>query len=160
MVKVASHTWMYGNISPKQSVTFYPSPKLVVLASILQDATSCWQPAIVDLWCEDWFKGRDVRLTCCRIWDVRNLKNMVTHSNDAPPTPPASSPGPEEVSVHFSTEFDSSTVSKYIESKKGKGTLRAEWRHDKSVSSAYWDPQGRQIVSTCYDDTLRCKRKY
>lgn len=99
-------------------------------------------------------------LTYCRIWDVRNLKNMVTHEAvDAPPTPPASSPGPEEVSIQSSVEFDFSKVSKYIESKRGKSTLRGEWRHDKSVSAAYWDPRGRQIVSTCYDDALRCKCK-
>jgi len=33
--------------------------------------------------------------------------------------------------------------------------LRAEWAHKKSVSSAYWDPRGRSIVSTSYDDTVR-----
>ncbi|KXN86877.1 hypothetical protein AN958_09472, partial [Leucoagaricus sp. SymC.cos] len=35
------------------------------------------------------------------------------------------------------------------------GLLRGEFPHDKSCSSAYWDPRGRQIVSTSYDDTLR-----
>jgi len=35
--------------------------------------------------------------------------------------------------------------------------LRAEWTHTKSVSSAYWDPRGRSIVSTSYDDTIRCE---
>lgn len=37
------------------------------------------------------------------------------------------------------------------------GLLRGDWAHDKSCSSAYWDPRGRQIVSTSYDDTVRCK---
>ena len=31
----------------------------------------------------------------------------------------------------------------------------AEFEHNKSVSSAYWGPRGREIVSTSYDDTLR-----
>jgi len=42
-----------------------------------------------------------------------------------------------------------------MESAKGKGTLRGEYEHEKSASSAFWDPRGRQIVSTSYDDTLR-----
>ena len=42
-----------------------------------------------------------------------------------------------------------------VESAKGKGTLRGEYEHGKSASSAFWDPRGRQIVSTSYDDTLR-----
>lgn len=33
--------------------------------------------------------------------------------------------------------------------------MRAEWAHKKSVSSAYWDPRGKSIVSTSYDDTIR-----
>ena len=37
----------------------------------------------------------------------------------------------------------------------GPTTLRAEWAHKKSVSSAYWDPRGRSIVSTSYDDKIR-----
>lgn len=52
-------------------------------------------------------------------------------------------------------DFDLDIVEKFIESAKGKGTLRGEYEHGKSVSSAFWDPRGRQIVSTSYDDTLR-----
>lgn len=54
-------------------------------------------------------------------------------------------------------EFDSEQVGKHLSSPAGKTTLRGEWSHGKSVSSAYWDPRGRSIVSTCYDDKLRCK---
>ncbi|KAK7054845.1 hypothetical protein VNI00_003308 [Paramarasmius palmivorus] len=75
-----------------------------------------------------------------RIWDTRKLESMKSTgktSGDAP------------------IEFDFETVDKYVESKAGSGCLRADWRHDKSVSSAYWDPRGRSIVSTCYDDALR-----
>ena len=46
-------------------------------------------------------------------------------------------------------------VDKLLETKRGQTTMRARWLHGKSVSSAYWDPRGRSIVSTCYDDTIR-----
>jgi hypothetical protein len=52
-------------------------------------------------------------------------------------------------------DFDLDVVDKFLESAKGKGTLRGEYEHGKSASSAFWDPRGRQIVSTSYDDTLR-----
>ena len=52
-------------------------------------------------------------------------------------------------------DFDFDVVNNFIESAKGKGTLRGEHEHEKSASSAFWDPYGRQIVSTSYDDTLR-----
>lgn len=42
-----------------------------------------------------------------------------------------------------------------MKSKAGSDTFRGDWRHDKSVSAAYWDVRGRGIVSTSYDDTLR-----
>ena len=75
----------------------------------------------------------------CRIWDARKLLNMP-----------------------FGTLSDSDArtneledVLKYDSSKAGNKTLVAQWPHGKSVSSAYWDPRGRSIVSTCYDDKLR-----
>ncbi|KAG9313337.1 WD40-repeat-containing domain protein [Chiua virens] len=46
-------------------------------------------------------------------------------------------------------------IQNFIETKHGSGSLRGENAHGKSVTSAYWDPRGRSIVSTCYDDTLR-----
>ena len=52
-------------------------------------------------------------------------------------------------------DFDADVVNQYIASPEGTGTLRGEYPHNKSASSAYWDPRGRQIVSTSYDDTLR-----
>lgn len=54
-------------------------------------------------------------------------------------------------------EVDSEAVAGFVDSKQGNGTLMAEWAHQKSVSSAYWDPSGRRIVSTSYDDTIRCE---
>ena len=53
-------------------------------------------------------------------------------------------------------EFD--TVEAHVESPKGKAATVAMWEHGKSVSAAYWDPRGRSIVSTSYDDKLRGKR--
>ncbi|KAK0503322.1 WD40-repeat-containing domain protein [Armillaria luteobubalina] len=72
-----------------------------------------------------------------RIWDVRKLKQLDTSSGSAV------------------VEIGSESVNEFVESKKGKGCLRGEWRHDKSVSSAYWDPRGKSVVSTSYDDTIR-----
>jgi len=46
-------------------------------------------------------------------------------------------------------------VEEFCKSTDGSTLLRAEWTHKKSVSSAYWDPRGRSIVSTSYDDTIR-----
>ncbi|KAJ3719734.1 WD40-repeat-containing domain protein [Lentinula raphanica] len=74
-----------------------------------------------------------------RIWDTRKLQSMITDLSLEPST----------------TEFDSDVVTQYRESKDGEGCLRGEWRHEKSVSSAYWDPRGRGIVSTSYDDAIR-----
>ncbi|KAJ3989377.1 WD40-repeat-containing domain protein [Lentinula detonsa] len=74
-----------------------------------------------------------------RIWDTRKLQSMIT-----------------DLSLDASTtEFDSEIVSRFRDSKEGAGCLRGEWRHDRSVSSAYWDPRGRGIVSTSYDDAIR-----
>ncbi|KAJ6630858.1 WD40-repeat-containing domain protein [Mycena sp. CBHHK59/15] len=93
-----------------------------------------------------------------KIYDTRKLQSLsLDISDQALPTPPPSSPGgPFLAPVSMSAvDFDSDTVSEFVNSKRGRGCLRGEWRHDKSVSSAYWDPRGRGIVSTSYDDTLR-----
>lgn len=57
--------------------------------------------------------------------------------------------------MRTTVDFDLDVVDNFVQSAKGKGTLRGEHEHQKSASSAFWDPQGRQIVSTSYDDTLR-----
>lgn len=54
-------------------------------------------------------------------------------------------------------EYDNATVEEFSKSRDGSALLRAEWTHKKSVSSAYWDPRGKSIVSTSYDDTIRRK---
>ncbi|KAF5377080.1 hypothetical protein D9757_007732 [Collybiopsis confluens] len=74
-----------------------------------------------------------------RIWDIRKLESMVS-----------------DLALDETTsEFDSEVVNQYRESEGSTGLLRGEWRHEKSVSSAYWDPRGRSIVSTSYDDSIR-----
>ncbi|EPT06091.1 hypothetical protein FOMPIDRAFT_1026938 [Fomitopsis schrenkii] len=75
-----------------------------------------------------------------KIWDARKLQNIRRGSKSGGENP---------------NDFDQDLVNDYLESPKGKGCLRAEWRHGKSVSAAYWDPRGRSIVSTSYDDLLR-----
>ncbi|KAJ7219325.1 WD40-repeat-containing domain protein [Mycena pura] len=92
-----------------------------------------------------------------KIWDVRKLQTLHDLSDQAPPTPPPSSPGGPFLApvAAVDTEVDADTITEYVNSKRGKSCLRGEWRHDKSVSSAYWDPRGRYIVSTSYDDNLR-----
>jgi WD40 repeat protein len=92
-----------------------------------------------------------------RIWDVRNLQHMIANlSDDTLAKPPQSPTNGNDGVEHSSHEFDAATVTEFLGTKEGKTCLRAEWRHDKSVSSAYWDPRGRAIVSTSYDDNLRC----
>ncbi|KAH9981161.1 WD40-repeat-containing domain protein [Lactifluus volemus] len=71
-----------------------------------------------------------------KVWDVRKL-----HKH---PTPRG---GVFELGLE--------DVNKLSQSKDGPATLRGEWQHGKSVTSAYWDPRGRSIVSTSYDDALR-----
>jgi hypothetical protein len=54
-------------------------------------------------------------------------------------------------------EVDYDDVTEWMEDKNdGKpATLRGTWMHGFSVSSAYWDPSGTRILSTCYDDHIR-----
>jgi len=73
-----------------------------------------------------------------KIWDTRNLRNIPANGPEGP-----------------ANEFDEDVINGFLSSSNGKTCLRGEWRHNKSVSSAYWDPRGRSIVSTSYDDTLR-----
>ena len=109
-----------------------------------------------------------------RIWDARKLTSLaVTVLSAGPPTPPPSSPvrggtlktnfsenvtSSSATNVNPSTQIESiefDIVEKYKKSSKGKGILLADWEHKRSVTAAYWDPRGRSVVSTCYDDTLR-----
>ncbi|CAA7271660.1 unnamed protein product [Cyclocybe aegerita] len=85
-----------------------------------------------------------------KVWDARKLNGMPVNLLDQ-----AAQESSADDSTRSTLEFDAEIVNKYLDSKDGKGGFRGEWKHDKSASSAYWDPRGRQIISTSYDDTLR-----
>ncbi|THH29638.1 hypothetical protein EUX98_g4552 [Antrodiella citrinella] len=69
-----------------------------------------------------------------RIWDARNFDILKT----------------------LDDEDDSKIIEEFLRHSEDAGTcLRGEWEHGKAINSAYWDPRGRGIVSTCYDDKLR-----
>ena len=90
-----------------------------------------------------------LRNVICRVWDTRKFDKIPMDKLDS---------GSSKVSPAADAfEISNETIEKYASSKSGKGLLRAEWRHHKSVSSANWDPRGRSILSTSYDDTLRCE---
>ena len=88
-------------------------------------------------------------ITSYRIWDVRKLDGLALGKKGKT----MKDAGDKTVTV----EYDYDAVTSFLDSKSGKACLRGEWAHNKSVSSAYWDPRGRSIVSTSYDDTLRRK---
>ncbi|ODN81496.1 hypothetical protein L202_01918 [Cryptococcus amylolentus CBS 6039] len=90
-----------------------------------------------------------------RIWDTRLLADIpfaaTTIDDSKPPTPPPSALlRTEPVGV---SDYDA--VSTFMGTKPGKGLMRGKWQHGKSCSSAYWDPWGRRLLTTSYDDTLR-----
>ncbi|KAI0035101.1 WD40 repeat-like protein [Vararia minispora EC-137] len=70
-----------------------------------------------------------------KVWDARRLESIPVLEN--------------------SLDFNLDRVNEYCQSKAGKACQRGEFEHGKSVSSAYWDPRGRTIVSTSYDDAIR-----
>ncbi|WVQ84906.1 hypothetical protein IAT38_007069 [Cryptococcus sp. DSM 104549] len=100
-----------------------------------------------------------------RIWDTRYLANIPsTPFTDGPlPTPPPTAKGqnvknesgegvPE---TGLLTQSSLEAFDRYFATAKGKATMLAQWQHGKSCSSAYWDPWGRRILTTSYDDKLR-----
>ena len=77
-----------------------------------------------------------------RVWDVRKLQKIAV---------PDDKPAPIEI--------EAEDIEAFIKTSVGKTCMRGEWRHGKSVSSAFWDPHGRRVLSTSYDDTLRRKSR-
>ncbi|KAH8106752.1 WD40 repeat-like protein [Cristinia sonorae] len=69
-----------------------------------------------------------------RIWDARNLDLLKTLD--------------DEENIQVIEDF-------LTKSEDGSSCLKSSWEHGKAINSAYWDPRGRSIVSTCYDDKLR-----
>ncbi|KAF5330427.1 hypothetical protein D9619_005629 [Psilocybe cf. subviscida] len=87
-----------------------------------------------------------------KVWDARKLDGMPISLLDDDAAE-GSSDGDD--SAQGPLDFDAAIVNEYLDSDAGKGGFRGEYRHDKSASSAYWDPRGRSIVSTSYDDSIR-----
>ncbi|CDO72873.1 hypothetical protein BN946_scf185002.g58 [Trametes cinnabarina] len=96
-----------------------------------------------------------------RVWDARMFDSLSSRSlRSAPNSPPTSRPSSkvkDPAGATISNEVDYETIEKLLATKKGQTTARASWAHNKSVTSAYWDPRGRSILSTSYDDNLRCE---
>lgn len=84
-----------------------------------------------------------------RVWDVRKLMAMSAATMGDETT------AYDEAGTSGTIDFHTETVQEYLQTSKGKGAFRAEFLHSKSATAAYWDPRGRQILSTSYDDTLR-----
>ncbi|TDL24768.1 WD40 repeat-like protein [Rickenella mellea] len=94
-----------------------------------------------------------------KVWDARKLQEMPLTElapGSTTPSPSARRVGSDKpLTSDMPILSDFGAVEEFKSSKKGSGTLRCQYPHDKSVSSAYWDPRGRNIVSTSYDDNLR-----
>lgn len=95
-----------------------------------------------------------------RIWDIRKLRVLAGESLDATlSTSATSSPlrkRKADSAKRSIVEYSHDVVTKFDDSEEGVGLLRGDYAHDKSCSSAYWDPRGRQVVSTSYDNNIRC----
>lgn len=59
------------------------------------------------------------------------------------------------LNTHLSASIPVSRVQAHMEKGDGKALHRAAWQHGKSCSAAYWDPWGRRVLTTSYDDKLR-----
>lgn len=92
--------------------------------------------------------GNDQHL---RIWDTRHLSRITPKAAETL-SPPEEK---EELATHPTSSIPVDRIVSYMQGPKGKGLLRASFQHGKSCSSAYWDPTGRRILSTSYDDKLR-----
>lgn len=79
----------------------------------------------------------------------------VDNLSPGPSTPRRGTKNKAEGNSSLPDEVSYDALQEYLKSDVGSGTLRGEWPHKQSVSSAYWDPQGKNIVSTCYDNNLR-----
>lgn len=99
--------------------------------------------------------GNDQHL---RIWDTRHFSHLNPRSTEVhspPPTTKNEDGKPPRIDTYPSSTIESEKVNNYRSSSKGKGLQRASYQHGKSCSSAYWDPWGRRILTTSYDDKLR-----
>ncbi|KAG8924185.1 hypothetical protein FRC00_005404 [Tulasnella sp. 408] len=99
-----------------------------------------------------------------KLWDTRKLFTLPVSESPRPPAPATPSTRRSKVKKEeeeeagddvWINETSFEEVDKYLKGKKGRGLLRGEHSSGAAVSAAYWDPSGRRIVSTCYDDHLR-----
>lgn len=74
-----------------------------------------------------------------RLWDSRKLQTLTLGTDSAGPV---------------DHDYDHETIQTFMGSTQGRGLMRAEFQHGKSATSAQWDPRGRSIVSTSYDDSV------
>lgn len=99
--------------------------------------------------------GNDQHL---RIWDTRHFSHLNPRSTEIltpPPSAKREEGEPPRIDTYPSSSIGSDKVGNYMSSNKGKGLHRASYQHGKSCSAAYWDPWGRRILTTSYDDKLR-----
>lgn len=99
--------------------------------------------------------GNDQHL---RIWDTRHFSHLNPRSTEVmtpPPTAKDEDGKPPRIDTYPTSTIGSEKVNNYMSSAKGKGLHRASYQHGKSCSAAYWDPWGRRILTTSYDDKLR-----
>jgi hypothetical protein len=107
--------------------------------------------------------GNDQNL---RIWDVRHLpryspsptediKPSPRTRKSLPSPPPSAKPDGGMSNTIPDTTIPYEEVETFANGAKGKGLMRASFKHGKSCSAAYWDPWGRRILTTSYDDKLR-----
>lgn len=92
-----------------------------------------------------------------RVWDVRHFSklNPLGAEKLSPPAPPEGEDVKPRIDTYPTSSVENERVQKYLQTPKGKGLQRAAYQHGKSCSAAYWDPWGRRIVTTSYDDKLR-----
>ncbi|KAG9050812.1 hypothetical protein FS837_002368, partial [Tulasnella sp. UAMH 9824] len=99
-----------------------------------------------------------------KLWDTRKLFTLPVSESPRPPATATPSTRRSKVKKEeeeeagddvWINETSFEEVEKYLGGKKGRGLLRGEHSSGAAVSAAYWDPSGRRIVSTCYDDHLR-----
>ena len=139
MLKVDCPMWILVKINRKLYVTSSQVLKLVVLVSTQRPQRCCLSLPMTGPWSAWSLLPRFTQInTFFRIWDARKLGEI---------------PVGRQTDVLSTLTFDDEIIEKY--STKHKGTLVAEHTHGKSVSAAFWDPRGRSILSTCYDDRLR-----
>lgn len=89
-----------------------------------------------------------------RIWDVRHLSKIKPLAAETI-KPPKSEDGETRIPTNPTSSVTYERTLSYRQEAKGKGLLRASFEHGKSCSAAYWDPSGRRILTTSYDDKLR-----